>query len=61
MQNFQSEAAVWVVMVLMFGFFEKYPKLNVRTDPEELWEEGKGQRCRKTHKQPEKKATRVSL
>jgi predicted TIM-barrel fold metal-dependent hydrolase len=27
-QNFQSEAAVWVVMVLMSGFFEKFPKLN---------------------------------
>ncbi len=27
-QNFQSEAALWVVMVLMSGFFEKYPKLN---------------------------------
>ena len=27
-QNFQSEAAVWVVMVLMSGFFDKFPKLN---------------------------------
>ena len=27
-QNFQSEAALWVVMVLMSGFFEHHPKLN---------------------------------
>lgn len=27
-QNFQSEAALWVVMVLMSGFFERHPKLN---------------------------------
>ena len=27
-QNFQSEAALWVVMVLMSGFFEQYPKLR---------------------------------
>ncbi len=27
-QNFQAEAALWVALVLMSGFFEKYPKLN---------------------------------
>ena len=27
-QNFQSEAALWVVMVLMSGFFERHSKLN---------------------------------
>jgi predicted TIM-barrel fold metal-dependent hydrolase len=27
-QNFQSEAALWVVMVLMSGFFERYPKIR---------------------------------
>lgn len=27
-QNFQAEAALWVTMVLMSGFFERYPKLN---------------------------------
>jgi predicted TIM-barrel fold metal-dependent hydrolase len=27
-QNFQSEAALWVTMVLMSGFFERHPKIN---------------------------------
>ncbi|CAI8046003.1 hypothetical protein GBAR_LOCUS25439 [Geodia barretti] len=27
-QNFQAEAALWVSMVLMSGFFEKHPKIN---------------------------------
>jgi predicted TIM-barrel fold metal-dependent hydrolase len=27
-QNFQSEAALWVAMVLMTGFFERYPRLR---------------------------------
>jgi len=27
-QNFQSEAAPWVTMVLMSGFFELHPKIN---------------------------------
>jgi predicted TIM-barrel fold metal-dependent hydrolase len=27
-QNFQAEAALWVTMVLMSGFFERYPKIN---------------------------------
>jgi predicted TIM-barrel fold metal-dependent hydrolase len=27
-QNFQAEASLWVSMVLMTGFFEKYPKLH---------------------------------
>src|SRR5579863_1962265 len=27
-QNFQSEASTWVAMVLMTGFFERYPKLR---------------------------------
>ena len=27
-QNFQAEAALWVTMVLMSGFFERYPKLR---------------------------------
>ncbi|MEQ1890565.1 MAG: amidohydrolase family protein [Alphaproteobacteria bacterium] len=27
-QNFQSEAAVWVVSALMMGLFERFPKLN---------------------------------
>jgi predicted TIM-barrel fold metal-dependent hydrolase len=27
-QNFQSEAALWVVMVLMSGFFERYSKIK---------------------------------
>ena len=27
-QNFQSEAALWVAMVLMTGFFDRYPKLR---------------------------------
>jgi predicted TIM-barrel fold metal-dependent hydrolase len=27
-QNFQAEASLWVTMVLMSGFFERYPKLN---------------------------------
>ena len=27
-QNFQSEAALWVSMVLMSGFFDRFPKLN---------------------------------
>src|SRR5215471_11482731 len=27
-QNFQSEAALWVTMVLMSGFFEGHPKIN---------------------------------
>ena len=28
MQNFQAEAALWVTMVLMSGFFERYPKMR---------------------------------
>jgi len=27
-QNFQSEAALWVTVVLMSGFFERHPKIN---------------------------------
>jgi predicted TIM-barrel fold metal-dependent hydrolase len=27
-QNFQAEASLWVAMVLMSGFFERYPKLR---------------------------------
>ena len=27
-QNFQAEAALWVSMVLMSGFFERHPKIN---------------------------------
>jgi predicted TIM-barrel fold metal-dependent hydrolase len=27
-QNFQAEAALWVTMVLMSGFFERFPKVN---------------------------------
>ena len=27
-QNFQAEASLWVAMVLMTGFFERYPKLK---------------------------------
>ena len=27
-QNFQAEAALWVTMVLMSGFFEKHPKIK---------------------------------
>jgi predicted TIM-barrel fold metal-dependent hydrolase len=27
-QNFQGEAALWVTMVLMSGFFERHPKIN---------------------------------
>ena len=27
-QNFQSEAALWVTMVLMSGFFDRHPKIN---------------------------------
>lgn len=27
-QNFQAEASLWVTMVLMSGFFEKFPKIN---------------------------------
>ena len=27
-QNFQAEAALWVTMVLMSGFFERHPKIN---------------------------------
>jgi predicted TIM-barrel fold metal-dependent hydrolase len=27
-QNFQSEASLWVTMVLMSGFFERYPKIR---------------------------------
>jgi uncharacterized protein len=27
-QNFQAEAALWVTMVLMSGFFERYPKIR---------------------------------
>ncbi|HZO81855.1 MAG TPA: amidohydrolase family protein [Candidatus Binataceae bacterium] len=27
-QNFQAEAALWVVMVLMTGFFERFPKVR---------------------------------
>ena len=27
-QNFQSEAALWVTLVLMSGFFERHPKIN---------------------------------
>src|ERR1700730_10298664 len=27
-QSFQAEASLWVVMVLMTGFFERYPKLR---------------------------------
>src|ERR1700731_163644 len=27
-QNFQSEAALWVTIVLMSGFFERHPKIN---------------------------------
>jgi predicted TIM-barrel fold metal-dependent hydrolase len=27
-QNFQAEAALWVAMVLMSGFFERYPKIR---------------------------------
>jgi predicted TIM-barrel fold metal-dependent hydrolase len=27
-QNFQAEAALWVVMVLMSGFFERFPKVR---------------------------------
>ena len=28
MQDFQAEASLWVTMVLMSGFFERYPKLK---------------------------------
>ena len=28
MQNFQAEAALWVTVVLMSGFFERHPKIN---------------------------------
>ena len=27
-QNFQAEAALWVTLVLMTGFFERHPKIN---------------------------------
>ena len=27
-QNFQAEAALWVTLVLMSGFFERHPKIN---------------------------------
>ena len=27
-QNFQAEAALWVTMVLMSGFFDRHPKIN---------------------------------
>src|SRR5207237_6573866 len=27
-QNFQREAALWVTIVLMSGFFERHPKIN---------------------------------
>jgi predicted TIM-barrel fold metal-dependent hydrolase len=28
-QNFQAEAALWVTMVLMSGFFERFPKIDL--------------------------------
>ena len=28
MQNFQAEAALWVTIVLMSGFFDRHPKIN---------------------------------
>jgi hypothetical protein len=27
-QNFQAEAALWVTVVLMSGFFDRHPKIN---------------------------------
>jgi predicted TIM-barrel fold metal-dependent hydrolase len=50
-QNFQSEAALWVVMVLMSGFFERFPKLRAGVfEASSTWLSFLLDECDKTYK-----------
>ena len=50
-QNFQCEAALWVVMVLMSGFFERFPKLRAGVfEASSTWLSFLLDECDKTYK-----------
>jgi len=50
-QNFQAEAALWVVMVLLSGFFERFPKLRAGVfEASSTWLSFLLDECDKTYK-----------
>jgi predicted TIM-barrel fold metal-dependent hydrolase len=50
-QNFQAEAALWVTMVLMSGFFERFPKISAAVfEASSTWLSFLLDECDKTHR-----------
>jgi predicted TIM-barrel fold metal-dependent hydrolase len=50
-QNFQAEAALWVTMVLMSGFFERFPKIRAAVfEASSTWLSFLLDECDKTHR-----------
>jgi len=50
-QNFQAEAALWVTMVLMSGFFERFPKIRAAVfEASSTWLSFLLDECDKSHR-----------